>query len=222
MYSDMSRCPQTEAEFTDYFFTLIGRSLEGNANDWFRVLSAQYTWKGSLLTIPPGVGPGVKQPADAPFFGLTQQWSQGPKARIFLPTALPDANGYYTRNIQYIKDTPGGVHGTDFTWTWQYQDGNAYVPVTGAEPTPIPPTPPSSDLEQQVKILTLRVDNLEGRVKTLEEAPPSSGVTMEQVIELIGRTVADGRTQPTGNVLTKHSHQAELPLVIKPPRDVEG
>ena len=87
-YPDMTRCPQTEAEFCDYFYTLIGGA--GSAptpSDWSAVLSASYPWNGQSLRIPEGVGPGIRQQAGAPFFGLTQQYSNGPKGRLFLPTA---------------------------------------------------------------------------------------------------------------------------------------
>src|SRR6188768_1823660 len=103
-YADMTRCPQTAEEFRDYFYALIGRAMGGPANDYEAVLSALYPWNGQMLMIPPGVGPGIKQYPGAPFFGLTQQFSGGPKARVFLPTNTPDELGYYTRCEQYVDD----------------------------------------------------------------------------------------------------------------------
>jgi hypothetical protein len=95
--------------------------------------------------IPAGFGPGIRADDTFPLFGLTQQWSGGPKARIFLPSDTADELGYYTRCIQYISDRAGGVHGVDFVWDWRYVAGHAYVPVTGAEAPPVTPpgtTPP--------------------------------------------------------------------------------
>ena len=89
----MTRCPQTEEEFEDYFYTLIGRTYGAPADGWEGVMEAAYPWQGHMLNIPPGVGPGIRQPPDAPFFGLTQQYSGGPKGRIFLPSNTPDELG---------------------------------------------------------------------------------------------------------------------------------
>ncbi len=125
MAYDLNRCPQTEDEFQQYFYTLIRRQLGGSANDWHAVMSQ--------AGIPPGFGPGEQANASFPLFGLTQQWSGGPKARIFLPSAQADENGYFTRCIQYLRDAPGGTHGVDFVWTWDWVAGHAYSPVRGAE-----------------------------------------------------------------------------------------
>src|SRR5829696_8144911 len=94
----LNRRPRNEGEFRDYFFTLIGRKLEQPANDYREVLSKAYPWNGELERIPDGPGPNVKLGPNAPFYGLTQQWSGEPKGRIFLPTAAPDSNRFYTRN----------------------------------------------------------------------------------------------------------------------------
>ena len=218
---DMNRCPQTEDEMRDYFYALIGRSLDGNANDWYQVMLLRYNWKGQLLSIPRGVGPGIQQAPDAPFFGLTQQMGSAgnPQARVFLP-ATKDENGYYTKSMQYIKDTPGGVHGTDFQWAWFLQGPNTtYVPVTSAGGGTQPPTepPPTSDLEKRVETLEQRnkaqeaqILQLITRVEALEQTPPSSGLTMAELLAVLGRTHAEGRT----NTTTYHSHQAKLPLVV--------
>jgi hypothetical protein len=169
-YPDMSRCPQTEAEFSAYFYTLIGRRLGTDAWDWSTVLSAAYPWNGQSLRIPEGVGPGVRQPPDAPFFGLTQQWSNGPKARLFLPTNQPDDLGYYTRCMQYLDSAHGrraaaaetevvaqalraeefpatakGAKSSGLVWAWYWIAGYDYAPVQGAGGGGVtPPVPPSA------------------------------------------------------------------------------
>jgi len=142
-YADMTRCPQTAEEFRDYFYALIGRAMGGPANDYEAVLSALYPWNGQMLMIPPGVGPGIQQYPGAPFFGLTQQYSGGPKARVFLPTNTPDELGYYTRCEQYVDDaaqtysktkTQPTAASTGLMWAW-YLAGpeNAYAPIMGPD-----------------------------------------------------------------------------------------
>jgi len=140
-----------------YFYTLIGRQMGGNANDWRSVMTQSM--------IPPGFGPGVKADASYPFFGLTQQWSGGPKARIFLPSNMPDGEGYYTRCIQYITDAPGGVHSVDFVWTWIYIAGHQYAPVQGPTTPPVEPPvePPDSGdglTEEQIEALRAEVQRM--------------------------------------------------------------
>lgn len=159
-------CPQTEDEFRDYFFNLIGQNLNGVANNFEAVMTKAYNWNGTMMQIPVNVPTqGQQLPKDAPFYGLTQQHKMGrPAARIWIPAAIPDANNYYTRNIQYIKDTPNGNHGVDFLWDWRWQDGNAYVPLLPADggTTPVPPNPPvDPELEKKVQILELKVARLE-------------------------------------------------------------
>ena len=229
MSYDLNRCPQTVDEARDYFFALIGRSIGSNANDWYDVLLKRYDWKGTLMTIPRGVGPGIKQLPDAPFFGITQQMGTpgNPQARVFLPSNNPDPLNYYTRCMQYIADKEGGVHGTDFVWAWFLAGPeNSYDPVLpanggGGGTTP----PPSNDLservktlERQVEVLIARDEKFNERITTLENAPPpsNSGITMDQLREVLAKTYADGRTDPTGNTFTRHSHTAKLRLVIEP------
>ena len=152
MAYDLNRCPQNELpEFRDYFYTLIQRTIGTSAHDFKFVLTNS--------NIPPGFGPGEKANATYPLFGLTQQFSNGPKGRIFLPSELPDENGYFTRCIQYLDDARGtraklareGSRGRweitglllaeDFeyaksdgglVWAWYYVAGNEYAPVEGA------------------------------------------------------------------------------------------
>ena len=106
--------------------------------------------------IPPGFGPNIKADASFPLFGLTQQFSNGPKGRIFLPSATPDSLGYYTRCIQYLDDAAGtraalakrgkgaelrslleedfdkSVKSGGLVWAWYWVAGNEYSPVEGA------------------------------------------------------------------------------------------
>ena len=205
MYPDMNRCPQTEAEFTDYFFTLIGRTINTGANDFRAVLTAEYDWKGTRMRIPHNLpAAGQQLPKDAPFFGLTQQTDPSgntPKARIWIPAAAPqtDENGnrWYTRYIQYVKDAPGGQPGVDMLWTWWYQSGNDYVPLLSADggstqPPPTQPPPTNPDLEARVVELEkkntaqqIQIQELKGRIAALEQAPPSAGMTPEQVRKIM-------------------------------------
>lgn len=154
MAYDMNRCPQTEDEFKEYVYALIGKTLGAPAPDWSAVMSASYPWQGQSLRIPEGVGPGVRQQPDAPFFGLTQQWSNGPKGRVFLPSDQADENGFYTRAMQYLDDAPYAATRTvphlntatlsaksaGLVWAWYYVAGHAYAPVLPADGTaPAPP-----------------------------------------------------------------------------------
>ena len=159
MAYDMDRCPQTEEEFHEYFYTLIGRDYMAPADGWEAVMEAAYPWQGHMLNIPPGVGPGIRQPADAPFFGLTQQYSGGPKGRIFLPTDSPDELGYYTRCMQYLDDAVGtyekskkqvGAQSTGLIWSWYWVAGAEYAPVTDADSTA---PPDQSELAARVAAL---------------------------------------------------------------------
>jgi hypothetical protein len=148
---DMAKCPQTEQEFCEYFYALIGKSLGQPANDFEQVLSRAYPWNGQSLMIPPGVGPGIRQQPGAPFYGLTQQFSGQPKARVFLPSNTPDDLGYYTRCMQYVDDAVGTFKRTkrqptaqdaNLVWAW-YLAGpdNAYAPLQPAEGGgTVPPT----------------------------------------------------------------------------------
>ena len=121
---DMSRCPQTEDEARGWYFAGIGRTQGAPANDWAAVMAAS--------GLPPGYGPGIVPNASMPFFAFTNMVgsSNEQRGRIFLPTAVPDPNGYYTRQIQVIAD--GATPGT-FVWSWTYISGHAYAPVQGAD-----------------------------------------------------------------------------------------
>lgn len=144
---DMTRCPQTEAEALDWFYAGIGRTIGSDASDWELVMTN--------CGLPPGYGPGVIPNAQMPYFAFTQQYSGGPKGRIFLPTDRPDELGYYTRCIQYLDDAAGTystqakaaakskkkVPEVDFqkasksgglVWAWYWVAGHEYAPVQGA------------------------------------------------------------------------------------------
>jgi hypothetical protein len=129
--------------------------------------------------IPPGVGPGILQPPDAPFFGLTQQYSGGPKGRIFLPTDVPDDLGYYTRCLQYLDDavgtyekskTPVSASSTGLVWSWYWVAGQEYAPVTGADGGGTVPPDTSA---------------LEARVTALEEVSAAMGEEMDDLVQRV-------------------------------------
>jgi len=188
-------CPLTEQEIQDYFFKLIQRVPDTFANDFVAVMDMQYPWNGRMMQIPENVpGPGQQLPADAPFYGITQQVRAGgiSAGRIWVPAAVPqtDENGHqwYTRYIQVIKDKPGGQQGIDLLWTWKYESGNAYVPICGD--TPVPPT----ELEARVKALEvqnevqhLEIEDLKARVEKLEQG----GMTFPKRIAL--KSLANGK-----------------------------
>jgi hypothetical protein len=165
-------CPKNEAEFRAYFFELIGRAEGSPANDFEAVMAKEYPWNGQMLKIPENLpGPDQQLPADAPFYGLTQQVSGGKSSgRVWIPAANPvtdeNGNNWYTRYFQIIEDKPGGFHGIDFLWTWWYQNGNEYVPICdGSDNGSVPP---GSDLEARVETLEAQYALLEERVNALE------------------------------------------------------
>lgn len=124
MAYDINRCPQTEAEATDYIFTLYGRTIGQPASDWQTVMLNS--------NLPHNVyTPGLKADASWPNFGFTQMWSGGPRGRIFLPAVAADENNYWTRQIQVIADGPGGL-----VWAWQRISGHDYAPVQSAVVVP--------------------------------------------------------------------------------------
>ena len=208
---DMTRCPQTEDEFAAYFYALIGRTPGGPANDYEAVLSALYPWNGQLLMIPPGVGPGIKQYPGAPFFGLTQQYSGTPKARVFLPADTPDDLGYYTRCMQYVDDAAHTLsaskkqptaQSTGLVWAW-YLAGpdNAYAPIQGPD-AGSGTTPPAGDYQDQIDALNDRLEALEASNATLE----ASNATLEERLTVVETALAGGF----------HAHgPVNLPIVLE-------
>lgn len=175
MAYDLNVQPKTEAEFTEYFFTLIGEKLGGKANNFKTLLMQEFPWNGQMLRIPENVpGPGQQLPANAPFYGLTQQTGGDhiPDARLWIPAAQPDVdengNLWYTRYIQYVEDTPGGVHGVDYIWAWTYKSGHEYVPLAAGGTVP-----PPVDYEARFAAIEARLASLEDRVTELENKPGS-------------------------------------------------
>jgi hypothetical protein len=162
MAFDMTRCPQAEDEARTWFFNGIGRQLGAPATDWENVMTN--------CGLPPGYGPGVIPNASMPYFAFTQQFSGGPKGRIFLPTAIPDELGYYTRCIQYLDDAQQTYSkrknpkellagkSTGLVWAWYWVAGNEYAPVQGASPIGGPGNPPPvmGLLAEQVQLM---IDN---------------------------------------------------------------
>jgi hypothetical protein len=140
---DMSRCPQTEEEAKQWFFQGIGKVIGQPANDWETVMNS--------CGLPPGYGPNVRPDASMPYFAFTQQYSGGPKGRMFLPTAIPDELGYYTRCMQYLDDAAQTYSKTrnakenfnaksgGLVWAFYWVAGNEYAPVQGAQGGTQPP-----------------------------------------------------------------------------------
>jgi hypothetical protein len=134
-----------------YFFYLIGRPEGSGANNWKQVLEGLHA-SGMRKNPTPHEHPT----ADA-FYGITIMIDAGGNARgrIWLPTAQPDALGYFTREVQVIADAPGGVHGVDFVWAWEENRGAPpYAPVNAPITPPItppvvPPGVPTTSLLEQ-------------------------------------------------------------------------
>ena len=199
MAYDLTRCPQNELpEFRDFFYTLIQRAIGTSAHDWKFVLTNS--------NIPPGFGPGVRADASYPLFGLTQQFSNGPKGRIFLPSATPDENGYFTRCIQYLDNAAGtrrvrAARGDvqallaeafadddpSLVWSWYWVAGHEYAPVEGATTQPpgtLPPGTIGTVVTAQVQaMIDAAVQPLEARLAALE-AHPTSGIQFGDTIAL--------------------------------------
>jgi hypothetical protein len=150
-------------------------------------MEAAYPWHGHMLVIPPGVGPGERQYPDAPFFGLTQQYSGGPKGRIFLPTEIPDDLGYYTRCIQYLDDAAGtyakskkqvSATSTGLVFSWYWVAGHEYAPVTGADST----APPESGDVDALKAWMTATD---ARLAALEDVSAAMGEEMDDLVQRV-------------------------------------
>lgn len=160
-------CPQTELEFTAYFFSLINRRIGGVADDWKQVLGGTYDWNGQQIQIPRNTPPaGHKHSADAPFYGLSiQESASGVAPRIWIPAAKPDidetGNKWYRRYIQVIRDSDGPGR---FEWTWWYQSGHDYVPLLADNQQPPdvepPVTPTDPELQVRVQVLEQKVESL--------------------------------------------------------------
>jgi hypothetical protein len=141
-----------------YFFSLINREPNQPADDWAQVLAAS--------GIPAGFASG-EVPTDNGFYGLTQQIRENGDiaGRIFLPTAEPDANGYYSQPVSPLKDAATAGH---LLWEWRLLSNHpAYVPVTGDGVVP----PVNGNTEQRLETLESQVANHESRIAALEGKP---------------------------------------------------
>lgn len=141
-----------------YFFSLINREPNQPADDWAEVLAAS--------GIPAGFAEGVV-PTDNGFYGLTQQIRENGDiaGRIFLPTAEPDANGYYSQPVSPLKDAPEAGH---LLWEWRLLSHSpAYVPVTGGGVVP----PTTGNTEQRLETLEAQTADHERRIAALEAKP---------------------------------------------------
>jgi hypothetical protein len=144
MTVNLTRCPQTEADATDYVFTLFQRVIGTPAPDWASVM-ANTNLPHNVYT------PGLRADASWPFFGITQMWGDGgPRGRVFLPATAPDEKGYITRQIQVIADDGRG----GLVWSWTRISGHEYQPVQGAEDGPsVPPGTSGGLTEAQVQAM---------------------------------------------------------------------
>lgn len=106
-----------------YFFAVIGRQPGDRADDFVDVLLRS--------GIPGGPFPGQKS-NPAIHYGITQQRggdgiSGRVVGRLFLPTDVPDGNGYYTRPVSILADVGNGP-GTGLKWTWEEWAEPPYAP----------------------------------------------------------------------------------------------
>lgn len=93
--------PTTLDEWRTYFFSLIDETVGQPADDFEAVLLGLRD-AGMLVNAVPGEVPSVAWP----HYGikLIIDASDHPRGRIQLPTAVPDANNYYTHEFQVIAD----------------------------------------------------------------------------------------------------------------------
>jgi hypothetical protein len=100
----------------EYFFQLIGRKEGDSARDWASVLQRS--------GIPAGPVAHQKIPPNAPFYGITQQINSSGevRGRLFLPTEVPDAHGYYIYQVDILSDASAT------SWVWRPLGGPPYVP----------------------------------------------------------------------------------------------
>lgn len=123
------------------FFSTIKRQPGDPADDYEQVLGTS--------GIPAGYGPHVVPDASMPLSAMTQQiGSDGRIAgRIFLPTAEPDPNGYYTHPFSPLKD---GERPGSLVWEWRDLGGPPIVtPGDGS----VAPAPGGGLTEQQVQAM---------------------------------------------------------------------
>jgi len=134
----------TTDDYQQLFFATIGRAPGQPADDYALVLGAS--------GIPAGYGPGVMPNASMPFAAMTQQIGTDGRiaGRIFLPTATPDPNGYYTHPFSPLRDGP-----TAGSLLWEWRDlGGPPVVTPGADSSGPPPEPITGGLtEAQVQAM---------------------------------------------------------------------
>lgn len=124
-----------------YFYSLIGRAPGDVATDYVGVL-AQVGLKQ---------GPGVGIKAGDEHYGITQQIAaEGPRGVLFLPTDLPDENGFYTRQILVVD-------GTNWTWVERFPSRPPYAPRTCAS-MPVEPPPATGQLPVQDPATLTRIE----------------------------------------------------------------
>jgi hypothetical protein len=154
-----------------YFFSQIARQEGWPANDFGPVLK-------QLAVNGMGVNPrpGERQSQTAPYFGITVMIDAGGNARgrIWLPTDLPETNGYYTHEIQVIADAPGG----GLQWAWIDIGGAPYAPrpCSGSAPPvvvepPVVTTPPSDGVLEAIASLRKQIENLQQALEELKAQP---------------------------------------------------
>jgi hypothetical protein len=97
--------PTTLDEWRIYFFSLIDKSVGIPADDYEAVLLGLVD-DGMLVNAVPDPDPDAVPSVSWPFYGIKLIVAAGdhPRGRIQLPTAAPDANGYWTHEFQVIAD----------------------------------------------------------------------------------------------------------------------
>jgi hypothetical protein len=167
-----------------WFFWKVG-TFEGNpAADWQVRLKGLHD-SGMRKNPQPG-----ERPVYDTFYGVTIMIDAGgnPRGRIWLPTQEPEANGYFTREVQVIADgpTPGSL-----IWHWSELGGNAYSPLQPPGTIPVdppvvvdPPTPPPTgegflealDLLRQIaanqREVVSEIRNVKDQVAEFRKNPP--------------------------------------------------
>jgi len=174
----------TSADYQTLFFSTIGRAPGQPADDYELVLGSS--------GIPAGYGPHVVPDASMPFSAMTQQIGTDGRiaGRVFLPTAEPDPNGYYTHPFSPLRDgpTPGSL-------LWEWRDLGGPPVVTPGEAGG---TVPSDDLAA-----------LTARVTALEEVNAGMG---EEMDDLVARVTAIEAALANG----LHAHgPINLPIVLE-------
>jgi hypothetical protein len=145
-------------EYAQLFFSTIQRSPGQPADDYEEVLGAS--------GIPKGLAPWVVPDASMPFSAMTQQiGSDGRIAgRIFLPTASPDPNGYYSHPFSPLRDgpTPGSL-------AWEWRDLGGPPVVTPGDSGTAPSTGLTEEQQEQVQtMIDVAVAPLAAAIREIE------------------------------------------------------